>query len=333
MIIKIVNPGKLLVDILPSGTKIFTDQFNNNKIVRISLRHLSNYLRRTYNILQQEYFEIINSGVDEIEMPELPLPDSKWSTLDKSSLKVRVSPGKILFKYGYYLDQLRDDNKRIKDTHFQRYLKSIYDITIDEYYNIVMFNDINYIKKCANPTCNSIIKVYKLSYGANKCCCKGCASKLTMIGLHQKYGEHMVHNMIHLHDDPEYRKLKSKIFSDVMKKVHANDHESHVKIVNAGNMQRAITKHKYYQSMYFYLAISSDNKIKIGVSGQINRRCSQMNYKTIHTIFNTDVETAFKIEEEIKTTMLTTGEYFDFNYLHDIVLLLKKIKLSLNSND
>lgn len=76
-----------------------------------------------------------------------------------------------------YLDQLSEsDNIWILAHKFSRYIKSTYNIDLHQYYNIVVYNDINYEPIC--PSCGiNVLTFNRFNRGYNKTCSKSCSNR------------------------------------------------------------------------------------------------------------------------------------------------------------
>jgi hypothetical protein len=92
--------------------------------------------------------------------------------------KAVLKPGSILsVGSGYnkkYIDQLSTDRLEIHYVSMKSYLKSKYKISLQDYYNIVKYNNINHTIKCKNPECTKSTKFINLSKGYTEYCCRSC---------------------------------------------------------------------------------------------------------------------------------------------------------------
>jgi len=92
--------------------------------------------------------------------------------------KIFHSPGEIIHRGGgfgtQYLDQLREDEKWVYAVELRRYLRSTYNLTIGEYYNLVVYDDKD--KKHYCRICGKELPFYKLTKPYRQMCsmkCKG----------------------------------------------------------------------------------------------------------------------------------------------------------------
>lgn len=88
------------------------------------------------------------------------------------------NPGSIIYSEGYYFDQLcgSEPNYESYDnwifkSYIGPYLKDKYNLTPQQYYNIVVKGDINYINKCGYCECNNETRFLTLLRGYNIGCC------------------------------------------------------------------------------------------------------------------------------------------------------------------
>lgn len=209
--------------------------------------------------------------------------------IDKSKLKCNRFPGKIWKSdkpedYRWYQDQLIPESEPIKwvsCTLFSKYLKSTYDLTLQEYYNIVVFGDINYQPICR--VCGENLYFYNLTKGYQEFCSQNCRAKhyMTQSNLDPEFkskaakaggkilerlwkdkdfrkrnSERLRKHMLILNSDPEFRAAR---INDLLNPI--------VKITEEYN--KIITRGKYSDDYYFYFASNlygNSNWIKLGVT-------------------------------------------------------------------
>ena len=98
-------------------------------------------------------------------------------------LKCKRYKGKIISKDRWILDQLSDKpnqwffgggNRYQETSVFLKHVKETYGLTAQQYYNIIVYDDINYVGKC--KTCGKETEFIKLSKGYRDYCCHWCTS-------------------------------------------------------------------------------------------------------------------------------------------------------------
>lgn len=94
-------------------------------------------------------------------------------------LKCKKFFGKII-KVGegagtHYLDQIRDDIKWISRSFIEGYLSREYDLTPQQYYNLVVYGDISFKPRC--KYCSNSARWWRISNGYYLTCSSECKSK------------------------------------------------------------------------------------------------------------------------------------------------------------
>lgn len=107
-------------------------------------------------------------------------------------LKCIYKPGELVYEDGFYFDQLSGTEKDYYNWDYWfhanqaiKYLKNKYGITTKQYYNIVMYGDINYQATCEK--CGGPVEFYKLSRGYSQYCCASCSSSDIMSNLNKQW--------------------------------------------------------------------------------------------------------------------------------------------------
>lgn len=236
-------------------------------------------------------------------------------------LQVKKYKGEIRIKGSghntQYLDQLATDEIWIASVKMTKYLKENYNITPEEYYNLVKYGSIEPsepCKYCGNPKHNW----YKLAYGyRGDFCCHSCARSY------------------HLTHPDEYPEVHNQ-FQGFNK----------LGIDNAGwnqgwsNTKKArsqfLSKGSLLDDCTFYLAITADGRLKIGITADSLEVRSYHNlingvpYRSIHKVYSGSRLKVANLEALIKYKF-NHSEYLDFSKLHEVILLIKElIKTNLN---
>jgi hypothetical protein len=100
------------------------------------------------------------------------------SKIDKKLIKCTINPGEIIRSISskkYYV-QIEDDNSFLGISRLKSYLSEVYDLSLIEYYNIVVYGDINYSHKCKN--CNKDVTYFKYKFhqGYSDFCNNSCST-------------------------------------------------------------------------------------------------------------------------------------------------------------
>lgn len=231
-----------------------------------------------------------------------------------------------------YLDQIDGvtvvSSKKIKD-----YLFNKYELSVEEYYNLVVYGNINHITKCENPKCTNKSGFISLSSGYQKYCCRKCCDS---------YPPLIKSNKIPWSDERRLRQSKNnrKIQLDKVKNKTHNflkqsiEHKLNAQLQSARFTFIKRAKIRNIDKSYLYLGIDDSlNKIKIGITFVgIERRKYDLNLFSIHTILIGTPELVSEIEYEVKRKFMNVSsndhEKFDFNQLKEVINFIKIFKSS-----
>ena len=237
--------------------------------------------------------------------------------IDKTSLKCKHYPGYIYrsddpdYKR-WYLDQLAEaSNIWISFNKFGSYLLDTYGITIQEYYNIVVFDDINHIELCHNPNCNNQVDFIGLFTGYRWNCSNSCTS------IQNCKDEIIQESFVN----------SRKRLPDLSIKLDYN------RFVNQGNPTDAA---------YFYISYDKNNYeyIKFGITYKLYRRYKELNCSHIRVLKSTRLIVA-ELEKTLKLWVLQeiysnnyadTYEWIPIKYFRDFMTKLESELLILNKN-
>lgn len=163
-------------------------------------------------------------------------------------------------------DQLLPETEEIKYVHVRhlsRYLSATYNITVQQYYNIVVHNDINYVQKCSRDGCDDCVPFYGLARGYLKYCSNSCKNQDRWND--SDYREHMSEL-----GKISMEKLLPKINSDPMVRMKSEitrrgaecpcifyitkvrNHPEYLKFGITSNPERRYTRGDFYYNIWEY---------------------------------------------------------------------------------
>jgi hypothetical protein len=102
-------------------------------------------------------------------------------------MKIYHSPGEIIRRKSVipntfdYLDQLKEEETWIGSNKMPKYLRVNYNLTREQYYNLIVYGDKDKIHYC--PICGNKLKFIALWKPYNSSCSNHCSGKLTSIKL------------------------------------------------------------------------------------------------------------------------------------------------------
>lgn len=273
-------------------------------------------------------------------------------------------PGQIVFEEGYYYDQLCGkecisgsyENWYWK-TVFESHIYNTYKLTLQEYYNLIMFGDKDHIPKCGYVECNEPARwTGYLSKGYTKGCCTLHGNYIAWQDEERRktqselFSDIAYHKMMHLwYDDTpdaiEFRKTHSEKQSKLMTKLNKENWDDpeyrEAKIIekrkwmaDKRNKIQLDAKHalSWMEGDFGFIYIMRfEDKIKIGVSSTLDRCRQRLRrlYGKSMIIFQgdcyevVDMEASIKLEfESIEGTL----EYFDKSYYEIFRDKLNKFK-------
>lgn len=225
-------------------------------------------------------------------------------------LKVIHNKGNIVIKgegkRKFYLDQLYPTEKWVHLFQMRKYLKAWYGLTLEEYYCLVVYGDKDFRPTCPIEGCDKILQFWNLSLGFKKTCCNNHAHLLQW-------------------QNEEYQSRMSKMCGEVIQGTHP---------LTARNM--FVNRYKDKLDCNFYLGITEDNKIKIGItSGDIYERFGaswrfDSHLRSIHQIYCSSAINVADLEMLIKHNFNQISEYFEFDKLHEIINIIKEFRTNHN---
>lgn len=236
-------------------------------------------------------------------------PNLEQSGVQRDKLKVLISPGKLIVKDRRFRDQLTTNDVWYDTTRMNNYLVKNYNITKEDYWNLVHTGDINYRPKC--EICGKPVYLFRLS-GYRKYCSQSCWSTAMN---HIKWSR------------PDYREARLKSFYENCR----NDNISYKRIsIQECNLFK--NKIGLDTKCVFYLGITDDNKLKFGVTSDTSSDLSYrvkfarwrgINFKTIHKVIEGRCEFVADIECGIKLMRKNSSEFVNLSGLHEIIELIR----------
>jgi len=174
----------------------------------------------------------------------------------------------------------------------QTYLLSNYNISIQDYYNLIC--NVKH-EKCYNKDCNNLTSFMELSLGYTNCCNFSCA------------------NIVRI----------KEAYTDPNNYINSEEHCKWLTL-NGGNRMRQINLHNEYISEYmiFYICKSkiNENVIKFGIYNCIKNSTRISELETLFTVlYSVKIKSSYAIKLEIIISDLTKDDlYFEENR-HDLV--------------
>lgn len=90
-------------------------------------------------------------------------------------MKIYHSEGTIKYYGRSYLDQLRKDETWVDSSIIEEYLKNTYNLSLQQYYNLIVFSDKNHVQLC-HCCKRKIVNFINLKDGYNKYCNQLCST-------------------------------------------------------------------------------------------------------------------------------------------------------------
>lgn len=321
----IKNPG----EIIRTKYKIL-DQFDGETWVKTN--KFEKYLLDKYNISLKEYYNLVMYGTKDSpkckcgnELPfrglgrlypkvcsnscpckrDFTIISKDSSKFIKSKINIELegvkytiyNPGEITRTSRVtVLDQLSGRIVRGANRFLKPYLLDNYSLTLDEYYNLIIYLDKDKIHKCSY--CEKELKIKSIVLGYGEYCNESCSAKGVYI-------------------NKEYKGLGNGVLSTLK-----------------ASKNSFITKHKGMKGYLYIASIDNFSKVKIGVTTSLKRRSSfdyniYGEYNSIKPILYDDVSVISELEYKIKVKFINSSvigtESYDWNLLHDIIKYIKEI--------
>lgn len=240
-----------------------------------------------------------------------------------------------------YLDQLADHEVWISSTFMSRYLMNTYQLTTDQYYSLIIFNDKDYIPECANPECHNKVGFRRLLQGYNITCCDSCKSKLKW--LDDNYKARISNSISISRTSYLMTEDQKKLLSEKRLEYYNSLSEFDRIKLFADISYSSLIKNKI-NSGFFYLLILDNSSFKIGVSKDTIGRLihiGSIDAESEYMIFEGNYNLLARIEYDIKIKYFEYLRYsysdkiygwteiYDIKYLNELCNYLSKFNLNL----
>lgn len=241
-----------------------------------------------------------------------------------------TEPGKIITDECYYFDQLcgkpvdwNSYDNWIHKSWMEHHLRTHYGLTSQQYYNIIVHNDINYTHECENPECHELTQFKTLKIGYVQHCCRECQVHHMWMdedrrALQREVGKRSMEiindNLWNSDEYEDFRERHSERMSELMTE-NNYDPEFSKSAICSGSRSYAINN--FGPKCLFYIW-TRDDYIKIGVAKnmksighKINSFCPD--YIEVYegdTVELADLEYKLKMENQALEGSL---EFFNFD--------------------
>lgn len=248
--------------------------------------------------------------------------------IDKNKLYAHHFKGElhILKNPRHKLDQINidtiDKHKIIHATYFARYLKKTYDISLSEYFNIVVHDEIDKSHFCV--ICNEKLSFVSLNRGFNRVCYReACRRKL------QRKNPEFVEIMknanskflTNLHKNKDFAKEHNIRCTQMMTDLHKDS--SHLPNATKRGWL-AYCRNRQIDNAYFcIIQLTDSSKFKIGITINFQNRWSlNISKKNIIVIdlHESSIENVAELEYQLKIKFIHQNEWIDSKYLDDVQL-------------
>lgn len=225
-----------------------------------------------------------------------------------------------------YLDQI-DGVTRVSSKRIKEYLLDKYNLSEEQYYNLVVYGDIDKYPPCQNPRCEKRPRFIRLSVGYQKYCCDSCKNSSILTD---------IVNKIPWNDDRRKKKsmLTSKIQIEKIKNKSHNflqqseEHKFNAQMESAKMTFIRRAEIRGIKTGYLYYGLVDSDNFKIGITFvSPYSRFKSLGLRTIHTLVISDIFMISNIEYLIKLKFRDystyTNEIFSISKFRSI---LKEIK-------
>lgn len=199
-------------------------------------------------------------------------------------LKFKKPSGTGKFKL---YDQLSDDLNLYTEFQLRKLIKERYNLTPEEYYNLIVHGDKNYKHYCKNPECNKELKFLGITSGYKRTCNRNCADRyhsynmkdIWKTGVYDGTSNFITYNSLDSTRELRREEVQRSIDD---KSSRAFGSEYHRRETNCGNIK---SRYSNDVNRYIYLVISKyhPNYIKLGTTNRLDRRINEL--KAIEVIF------------------------------------------------
>lgn len=237
-------------------------------------------------------------------------------------------PGKIVFKevrnsintrnIKHYLDQLNfDKDIWLGPNEIIKYLKTNYNLTTEEYYNLVVYGEKSHEYTC--PICKKpITKFLGLCRGYHETCSIECSGKMT-------YKKIVESGRISYMETPEFREKSKNAVKNLFK---TGEHpfqqvEKHARSRKTDFIKKASSLNRTEAILYWAELDNNTELFKIGISTDLTgnyydvKKCHH--YKSVNIIIQDTIEKIADIEYKIKIHFNQKVEYYNLSKFNEIL--------------
>lgn len=203
--------------------------------------------------------------------------------------------GQIEYEDGYFFDQLcgLTEIPNVYDgwifkSNFRRYLNDTYNLTSEEYYNLIMYGDKNHVTMCSYPGCTERVDFISIQRGYKRGCCDEHSRAIAWMDesrhelqaeVGRKSMKKINENLWYSDDYEDFRKSQSERCSIRMSEYNSDPEFAKKATCSAA---RSYALNMFDKTCLFYIWTREDY-LKIGVSssihsieGKINAFCPDM---------------------------------------------------------
>jgi hypothetical protein len=227
-------------------------------------------------------------------------------------LKIKRNPGKILRNNYLYYDQLSFIEIGRKLKFMNKYIKDTYNITPSQYYNLIVYNDLNKIHYC--EWCGKETEFMDLRKGFKRFCNKSCVTNKTLDTMN-KSGTNKFKEKSFI----EENRIRVSKFQRDRIKSGLNPLLTEENFLNASKSR--YLKYGYKETSFYVAEVENSELLKIGVSKFPWGRRKYLDKVLInHKVIRTDKpEIIINIEDYIKRNFCIDHEFIDKNSLNSII--------------
>jgi len=221
-------------------------------------------------------------------------------------LECKINPGAILTEGTgmglHYIDQL-GEGIPISRAFMKRYLNRVYGLTDQEYYNIVVYGDIEATPRC--PYCGRPKKFWRLINGYYFTC-----------------GDYECVDKKHSEDNRRrWSSFTDEEYSEFCKKLGFAGTKDPLLRARA-EIGRLLSLYDINTTWYLYLS-TINGLNKFGITQNPEARKVKMQYDTIQVYASGNLESMLKFEYDIKSFRHSSSEYFKNDELQSIINFIK----------
>lgn len=208
---------------------------------------------------------------------------------------------KVGHRYRYRNQLDSTDNNLYTEFRLGELLNNKYNMSLEDYYNLIVHEDINYPHVCKNPECGKRLKFLGLHGGYQGTCNRACADRyhsyhmveITKTGCYMGTSHFIKYNSLDSTKDLR-RSQVERHKADKSSKAFGSEYQS--RITNYNNI---LSRYNHDNSVgrYLYL-LEFDDRIKIGSTVSIRHRLDQLNQPRPILVFKGKLKEIARAEME-----------------------------------